>query len=664
MNTHTLDQQTIQWGPIGEEVYRRSYSRQRDDGSWETWPDTVQRVVTGTSSLSPIDESERQRLQELMLDFKLLPAGRHLWITGTGLPYTRNCWRAGWTARLADHFEFASAQLLTGGGVGANYSTEYLTLSPVIGEFALGITCDPSHVEYEQVREAAGAHWVERSLTATVRMEDTREEWSRLWGMAFDAATGAAPQTLVVDVSRLRPFGAPVKTFGGTASGPVPFVRALVGIKTVLDSAVGRHLTPIEAMQCDHHIAAAVVSGGVRRSARWAGVHWRDPYINEFLTCKQDHSSHWSTNISVEIDDDFIAALNRNDPHAAHVFDSVIRGMYLNGEPGFFNSSLAAIGERGDVRATNPCGEIPLEASESCNIGSVNLAAFGTDTEGAVEAFRLMARFLLRATMMPHPDRDAAEIEHRNRRIGVGFLGLQEWAAAHGVRYSDIPKSSLLRSLLYRFRSEVRDAADEYARELGVPAPIKVTAIAPNGTIAQLPGTQPGIHPIYARHFVRRVQYTWSDPRLAEAYDRGLHVEDSIYAASTAVVSYPVRDSILDRYDEGIVQQSDEISISDQLAVLAFVTDSFCSGRDGNAVSFTANFDPATVSESELGESVRRWLPHVKGLTAFPALSRPQSPYEAVSRDEFALLSAGMSLDELRGDSNSGECRGAACPIR
>jgi ribonucleoside-triphosphate reductase len=663
MNTDTRTQ-TIQWGPIGEEVYRRSYSRQHDDGSWETWPETVDRVVRGTSALAPVDEDESARLIELIGSFKLLPAGRHLWITGTGLPYTRNCWRAGWSDRLADHYEFASAQLLTGGGVGANYSGEYLALSPVIDEFGIGITCDVSHPEFEQVRSMAGAYWVSNPALANVVMDDTREEWSRVWGMAFDAATGVRPQTFIVDVTPLRPFGAPVRTFGGTASGPVPFVKALVGIKTVLDRAVGRHLTPVEAMLCDHHIAAAVVSGGVRRSARWAGVHWRDPDIATFLSCKSDTADHWSTNISVEIDDDFIDALERNDAQATWVFDSVIRGMYANGEPGFYNSSLAAVGETGDVRATNPCGEIPLEHSESCNIGSVNLAAYGTDTEGAVEAFRLMARFLLRATLMPHPDPVAAAVERRNRRIGVGILGLQDWAASHGVRYSDIPKSARLRSLLTKFREVVREESDAYACELNIPAPIKVTAIAPNGTIAQLPGTQPGIHPIFARHFIRRVQYTWSDPRLAEAYERGLHVEDSVYADSTAVVSYPVQDSILDRYEEDLIEQSDEISIGDQLAVLACVTETFCGGTDGNAVSFTANFDPGLVTEEDLRSAVRTWLPSVKGMTAFPALSRPQSPYEAVSRDEFALLSAGMTLDELRGDSNSGECRGAACPVR
>lgn len=664
MDTLTLNNSSISWGPIGEEVYRRSYSRQRDDGSWETWPDTVARVVRGTSALAPVDEHEQDRLRELMLSFRLLPAGRHLWITGTGLPYTRNCWRAGWSGRLADHFEFASAQLLTGGGVGANYSSDYLALSPTIAPFTLGITCSPEHVEFEHIREAAGQYWVESPNAVTFLMEDTREAWSEMWGAAFDAATGLRAPVLVIDVSVLRPFGSPVRTFGGTASGPVPFVRALAGIKAVLERATGRHLTPVEAMLCDHHIAAAVVSGGVRRSARWAGVHWNDPDIATFLACKSDTSEHWSTNISVEIDNSFLDALDAGDDRAVWVFDRVIAGMYENGEPGFFNSEMASIGERGDVRATNPCGEIPLESSESCNIGSVNLAAFGTDTEGAIEAFRLMARFLLRATMMPHPDPAAAAVEDRNRRIGVGFLGLQEWAAAHGVRYSDIPKSAKLRALLERFRSVVRDEADAYAADLGVPAPIKVTAIAPNGTIAQLPGTQPGIHPIYARHFIRRVQYSWSDPRLAEAYGRGFHVEDSIYAASTAVVSYPVQDSILDRYPEELIEQSDEISISDQLAVLAFVTDAFCSGTDGNAVSFTANFDPTTTTEEDLRSAIRAWLPQVKGLTAFPALSRPQSPYEAISRDEFEHLAKGMSLAELRGDSNSGECKGGACPVR
>lgn len=661
MNSDT----TIKWGPIGEDIYNRTYSRQRADGTYEQWSDTVDRVVTGSTSVGRINSGEAELLRELIGSFKMLPAGRHLWITGTGLPFTRNCFRAPWSERLADHFEFMADQLLTGGGVGANYSQEYINQSPRLKHFDLFITCDPDHKDYEEVREAAGIYFVdgERVADQSLRMfrvPDMREGWASGWGLMFDVATSANP-SVGYDVSDVRHAGAPIKTFGGTASGPAPFVRSLVAICEVLNSAVGRRLTSVEAMLCDHHIASAVVAGGARRSARMSIVHWRDPQIMEFIQCKADEMHHWTTNISVEIDDEFLTALRLHDEHAERVFAAVVAGMWKNGEPGFTNTSAASVGEYGDVRSTNPCGEIFLEEGESCNIGSVDLDAFGLDDAGAEQAFRLMARFLIRATLIEPYQAITAEVERRNRRIGVGFLGLQGWAAAHGVPYSQIHNSKLLAGKLDRFRRAIRDEADRYCDELGIARCVKVTAIAPNGTISQLRGTQPGLHAVLAKYAWRRVRYTFGDPRISEALDRGLFVEPCIYAENTAVVRYPLRDTILDTYDESVVEDVHDVSLNDQLAVLAWVTKFFCDGTDGNAVSFTANLDRESVeSMEEAARIIRHWLPHVKGLTIFPNNSRPQSPYEVISRDEYEAASRG----ETFGGAIEMECANGACPVK
>jgi ribonucleoside-triphosphate reductase len=661
---------TPEWGPIGEDVYNRTYSRKRSDGTYETWPDTVARVVEGSTSVGKVAPDEVERLTELIESFKMLPAGRHLWITGTGLPYTRNCFRAPWSPRLADHFEFMADQLLTGGGVGSNYSQEYISQSPVLRPVSLLVTCSAEHPNYEEVKAAAGDRWVDHSVyegdtLGVWRIPDTREGWAQAWGGLFDAATNTRKGVgilITYDVSDIRPTGAEIKTFGGTASGPGPLVSSLVNVLGVINGATGRHLTSVEAMLCDHHIAAAVVAGGARRSARMSIVHWQDPQIMEFISCKADHMHHWTTNISVEIDDHFIEALNLGEAHANRVFRAVVEGMWANGEPGFTNTSLASVGETGDVRSTNPCGEIFLEEGESCNIGSVDLDAFGTDDKGAEEAFRLMARFLIRATLIKPYQELTAEVEHRNRRIGVGFLGLQGWGAAHGVKYADIPHNPLLIEKMHRFREIVRDEADRYCDELGISRCIKVTAIAPNGTISQLRGSQPGAHAVLAKYAWRRVRYTIGDPRISDALDRGLLVEPCIYADNTAVIRYPLRDVILDRHDESLVQQTNEISLNDQLAVLAFVTNTFCAGKDGNAVSFTSNLDrEALGSVDEAARVIRSWLPIVKGLTVFPSESRPQSPYEVISRVDYERAARGESWV---GSSNDGECAGGACPVR
>lgn len=656
----------IAWGPIGAEVYARTYSRQQVDGTYETWPDTVSRVVAGSTSVGKVNHGEAERLAELIGSFKMLPAGRHLWITGTGLPYTRNCFRAPWSTRLADHFEFMADQLLTGGGVGANYSQEYISQAPMLKHFDLFITCSEEHPDYAAVKHAAGDYFLDFAFVAMEgfpkfkRVEDKREGWAAGWGALFDAATSNTPY-VALDVTNIRQAGAEIKTFGGTASGPAPFVESLVKVHDVLHNATGKHLTSVEAMLCDHHIASAVVAGGARRSARMSIVHWRDPQIMEFIDCKTDHMNHWTTNISVEIDHEFTIALKVDDPHARRVFSAVVKGMWANGEPGFTNTDLASVGETGDVRSSNPCGEIFLEEGESCNIGSVDLDAYGLDDDGAIEAFTLMARFLIRATLIKPYQSITAEVEAKNRRIGVGFLGMQGWAASHGVKYSEIPHSSLLRQKLEMFRKVIRQEADRYCDELGIARCVKVTAIAPNGTISNLRGTQPGLHAILARYAWRNVRYTFGDPRISEAMDRGLHVEPCIYASNTAVVRYPLRDGIMDRFDESLIEQTSDVSLNDQLAVLSFVTESFCSGTDGNAVSFTANLDRETLGSVQAAEKViERWLPHCKGLTVFPNESRPQSPFIVISKGEYEAVARGESF----GGAIEQECANGSCPVR
>lgn len=655
------------FGPIGEDVYRRTYSRLHN-GKQEDWPDTVQRVVEGNVALDPaVPSAERREIAALMNRFALLPAGRHLWVTGvegiTG-EARRNCWRAPFTNRLADHFEFLGSMLLLGGGVGANYSEEYLSQAGAVHPVSLSIHCDPAHRDYEAVRAAAGEFWSD--IPTGMQVEDSREGWVDAWGALFDSATYPAETAVVLDVSKVRPAGDPILTFGGTASGPAPLVSSIVGIARVLAKAVGRHLTGLEAMQCDHAIASAVVAGGARRSARMSIMHWRDPSIMQFIHCKEDHMEHWTTNISVEVDAAFFEALRSGDDHALSVLEQVTVGMHRDGEPGFYNSHLASIGERGDVRSTNPCGEVPLEMGESCNIGSVDIGLFGTDHAGAERAFRLMTRFLIRQTLTEIRLKGGAEVESRNRRIGVGFLGLQEWAAAHGVRYEDIATTPSLRAQLRRFREVCRQEADAYCDDLGLPRCIKVTAVAPNGTIAQLRGTQPGAHAILARWYIRNVRYTTGDPRIEAAQRNGLKVEPCVYAANTMVVSYPVADPLVQAFGTDVVQQIDEVSIADQFAVLAAVTEEFTGGHDGNGVSFTASFDPEAVTIEELRSAVRQWLPHVKGMTVFPTMSRPQAPYIPITEAEYTALTSDLA-SAVTGDTGNEDLAcsvGGACPIR
>ncbi|MDQ2739524.1 MAG: hypothetical protein M3Y35_13115, partial [Actinomycetota bacterium] len=411
----------------------------------------------------------------------------------------------------------------------------------------------------------------------------------------------------------------------------------------------------------------------VHNSARMSMMAWDDPQIWKFLRCKESHTQHWTTNISVEVNSAFHAALAVGDEHATKVLDAVAAGMAVNGEPGIVDSTAHSIGESAPMRMTNPCAEIALEfdpadaAGESCNIGSVDLASFGTDHFAASRAFRLMARFLLRATLNPYPGEAPGRIERRNRRIGVGIMGLQGWLATHGKKMTEFADDPGLRETMTGFRRAVRDSADSLADVLDIPRPRKVTAVAPTGSIAQLGGTGAGIHPVFARYFIRRVRYASTDPKLTGLAAKGYVIVDDVYAANTKVVEFPQQDTLAARYGD-LIEQADEIAPADFLAMQNAIQVTLCGGTDGNAVSSTGalptGMDPAVLVDamkSVLGKGI-------KGITMFPEASgRQLAPYERITQDQFEQLSEKLfyaELSNLTGDSNSGECATGACPIR
>ena len=641
------------WGPLGQAVFNRTYARRKPDGTSESWDDTVARVVHGNLAMvDPVHhlDDEAERLTELITNFAMLPGGRHLWVSGVpGRQFLHNCHRAGWGPHLADHFTFLFNESMKGSGVGANYSTAYLDQLPApAGRVELNVVCPPRHHDHQAVAPLLSSP---SPGAAVVKVDDSRQGWVDSLKLVLDTAENGGGE-VAIDVSDVRPCGAPIRGFGGTASGPGPLVQMLRDVTEILNACTGP-LSSMDAMDIDHAIARCVVAGNTRRSARMSIKHWADDDILDFIGCKADPGDHWSTNISVEVDDAFFEALGEGDTQAVVVFDAVVAGMLSNGEPGFFNSSAASIGERGDVRSTNPCGEIALEAWEPCCIGSVNLAQFGTDITAATEAARLLARFLIRATFASFEDERQGAIVDQNRRIGVGLLGFQEWALASGCRYSDIHNSTTLAVHLEMIADAARQAAKAYANELDIAVPIKATSIQPTGSTSQLSGHTAGIHPIYARHFIRRIRYADNDPLLADHVAKGRHVEPCTYTDNTAVVSISTRDQILDDYPQDLIEQADEIDPWTMLATQEFVQRHFAD----NAISFTINVPPDQPSD-DLKIALLRWLPHLKGTTVMVDGSRPQAPFERITREQYEAA-AGQSVGQAMSDCSTG-----ACPVR
>jgi adenosylcobalamin-dependent ribonucleoside-triphosphate reductase len=664
MNQGTVGKNYFEGSPLGKIVYDRTYSRTKENGEKENWFDTVKRVIQGNIELVDpqfIEPGEAKRLEHLILNRIALPGGRHLWSSGTNTHALQNCFRSGFDRGYQAHASFMFNQLMLGGGVGANYSSTYFSKlqrfrSRVVPRFV----CGEEHNDYQKmVNLELFEMGRDDPPTVKVVVEDSREGWVNALEELIWHSQNSVPVTILYDVTKVRPEGRPIVGFGGTAAGPMPLMLMLKEVAKLLNKQIGKRPDPLFAMAVDHAIAGCVVAGNVRRSARMSILHWNDPFIFDFINCKKDSQVHWSTNISVEVDQYFFEALdNERNPshsHANAVLEAVTIGMLLNGEPGLYNSSLASEGEVGDVRSTNPCGEITLENFESCILGHVNVA-FGTEEE-RLEAFRLMARFLVRTTCAPMKDPKTREIVQRNRRIGVGFLGLQEFMAKEGLSYAG-PDSHMqqLAKHLFDWQYIVRYAADEYADQLGIPRSVKVTTVAPTGTIAKLAGTTEGIQPLYSKYYIRNLNYADTDHQLPMLKDKYDH-EMSVYAANTTVISVPTKDSVLDRLtpeEAELMVDAGELSPDHALRLQALVQQYFAD----NAISLTVNVQPDHYSVEELKETLVKWLPQVKGMTVFPEQSRPQSPLIRITKEEYEKY----QIREVA-QPDVDQCIGS-CPVR
>ncbi|MFE0151341.1 ribonucleoside-triphosphate reductase, adenosylcobalamin-dependent [Nonomuraea sp. NPDC059007] len=684
---------SINWGPSGEDVYNRTYSRTKPDGTKETWPDTVRRAVNGNLNLIPwkddsIAEYTREYLDlvELIENFGALPAGRHLWASGVkGRQYLYNCWVSGWPAgEVAEHFRFSFLRLMEGGGVGANYATSNLTkYGPARQTVEVHVVCDSGHQDYEEMKSAGLLSEIYNSdyQGAYLEVEDSREGWAdALVDVIESAWSDQVNPVRVFDVSRVRPKGARLKTFGGVASGPGPLAKMLLNVARTIQLhcaptgiLFGETLNPAAAMQIDHYIAECVVSGGNRRSARMSILPWDDPYISWFLKCKEDPSQHWTTNISVAVDHHFLNRLESGD-EATLILERIAAGMVANGEPGIWNQSLSQVGELGHVDATNPCGEICLEDFEPCNLGHINLDYFAPteerpffDLTEATEAVRIMVRFLIRATFGDVNDPKSRAILDQNRRIGVGLLGVQSALAKMGIRYSEAPDNWEWKDILDHLKWAARDEARAYAFKLRIPEPVKVTTVAPTGTIAKMPGVTEGIHPIFSRYFIRRIRFSTLDPdqvaRVEQYKVDGYKVEPDLYADNTMVVEIPTKEKLVAEVealglDASIVEAANELTPEELFRFQETIQKYWAD----NAVSFTANIDPGTTNPRALATTLTEFLPTLKGTTVFPEVSRPQSPYERISADEFDALTRDRVIQVA--DSIDEECSNGICPIR
>ena len=200
----------------------------------------------------------------------------------------------------------------------------------------------------------------------------------------------------------------------------------------------------------------------------------------------------------------------------------------------------------------------------------------------------------------------------------------------------------------------VNQTAKDYSHDLRIPTPVKTRTVAPTGTIAKMPGVSEGIHPIFAKYFLRRIRFSNVDERQRKTVEdykaQGYNTAPCLYAPETTVVEIPTQDilmaNVIERYGEELanvfVETAEDVSLEDMLAFQAMYQEFWAD----NAVSYTVNVDAKKYSADDIGWALKKHYHVLKGATIFPEMSMAQSPYERISKADYAIYVMSDSIDE------------------
>lgn len=430
-----------------------------------------------------------------------------------------------------------------------------------------------------------------------LKAEDSREGWGELVNIAIQALTLGGG--IGVEYSGIRPKGSPIKRYGGTASGPVSLMAMV--------NEVARH----------------IMAGGKRRSALWAGLAWSHKDIEQFIAAKDWETGVKAlkekdfnfpaildmTNISVRLDDKFFKEV-KSDKATQDLYYRICKQMCKTGEPGF---SVDLNGSSKDI-LRNPCCEIvSSEHGDCCNLGSVNLSRI-SDVDELERVTRIGTKFLYMGTyagVLPH--KLFENVRERNRRIGLGIMGLHEWCIRNDMGYEP---SGKLGEWLATWKRASNDEARIVSDKLGGAYPVGIRAVAPTGTIGIIAETTTGIEPVFCVAYKRR--YLGSDGKTWEQE----------YVADPTV--HRLRDEL--GIDPADIEDTYSLSkdVERRIAMQAFVQDFV-----DQAISSTINLpewgEYGNNNAKRFSQILLKYLHRLRGITVYPDGSRPGQPITPIT---------------------------------
>jgi ribonucleoside-diphosphate reductase alpha chain len=619
------------------------YSRWiENQGRRETWSETVDRYIDFMKDHLvknynyKEDDIKFAQVKEAILNHKVMPSMRSLMTAGPALERDNiaayNCSFIAVDSLRA--FDEAMYILMNGTGVGFSVEQKYVNSLPVIAD-------DLYPTE------------------TTIIVEDSKLGWAKAYKELIGLlVTGQIPNW---DMSKVRPAGARLKTFGGRASGPEPLADLFKFTVEQFKVAAGRRLKPIEAHDIMCKVGEVVVVGGVRRSALISLSN-----LDDFEMAKAKSGQWWETEGQRALANN--SAVYNAKPNTAQ-FLREWRNLYesKSGERGIYNMDsvrkhIDKFGRRDSskVTGTNPCGEILLRANEFCNLTEVVIDANDTEEtlRDKIKLATILGTWQSSLTNFKYIRKSWKDNCEEERLLGVSLTGIFGNPIT-GTAHKD------LAGILDRLRESSIEVNKNEAEVLGINPSVAITTVKPSGTVSQLTGVSSGIHPWYSEYYIRTVRADNKDPLTTFLKDFNVPNEpDVMKADTTTVFSFPVKSP-----KNAVVTK--DISAIEHLEVWKVYRTHWTEHNP----SVTIN-----VKEDEwldVGAWVFKNFDSIGGVSFLPASEHTykQAPYQEISEQEYKDLVSKMpkripweslSLYELEdGTSGSQElaCSAGACEI-
>ena len=608
-------------------IHKSRYAKYDDGKGRESWGETVERFINNIVK-PKIDEKTALEIEQAILSCEVMPSMRAMMTAGPAAERDNTAMYNCSNLAVDDPKAFDEAMqiLLCGTGVGFSVERQFINKLPEVPELFESDT--------------------------TIVVKDSKEGWSKAFRQLLALLwAGEIPQW---DVSRVRPAGARLKTFGGRASGPAPLVELFnFTVKTFRD-AQGRKLSSLECHDLMCFIGQIVVVGGVRRSAMISLSNLSDDRMRHAKS-----GQWWNEAAHRALANNSVCYTEKPDAET-FMREWLALVESKSGERGIFNreaskKQAAKYGRRDPNHefGTNPCSEIILRPNQFCNLTEVVVRATDTvdDLERKVELATILGTIQSTYTKFPYLRKVWTTNTEEERLLGVSLTGIMDNPLMTSVN------KGLEKTLEYLREVAVR-TNNNWADRLGIAPSAAITCVKPSGTVSQLVDSASGIHARHSPYYIRTVRGDNKDPLTQMMKDQGIPNEPCVMKPETTTVfSFPQKSP------NKAVTRNDMTAI-EQLEMWLTYQRHWCEHKP--SVTVTVRSD----EWMEVGAFVYKHFDEMSGVSFLPHSDHTyqQAPYQDCTKEEYKELLSKMpksidwsKLSEYEQEDNTVAMQTMAC---